>query len=150
MTKESWNYKGLPIIKNKYIPDDAIFMLSDYHAGELVHDFKSRKTYVATDTGRLQTITPNIQNIPKNRDEDESVYLWEKCRERQRNSNFGLCDTCHERFRCWTACYPEIRIFKDGMELHQAAQTLTNMIRAQGITMSDLEKAVAMVSGVKI
>ncbi len=57
-----------------------------------------------TVTGRIQCQTPNIVNV--SRDYDESEYLWQKCRKDQCNTNFKLCDTCHERFKCWTAGRP--------------------------------------------
>ena len=67
--------------------------------------------YSGAASGRIQCKTPNIQNI--SRDYQESEWLWQQCREKERDTGHKLCDDCHDRFRCWTASRPQTLVFGD-------------------------------------
>lgn len=85
-----------------------------------------------TVTGRLQTKSPNIPNISKTEffsAIDTKEQLWYNCRK----APVKPCETCHERFQCWTADHPmEFKFIN--MELDYA-QMETRILK----TMSDVK-----------
>ena len=124
MKKGYWN--GIPVIASEYIPKGSLVAL-DYKRwdGSLAR--------VATQSGRLSATQPNIQNIPKTY-EDVEIGIWGKCRDIQRVTEFEECNTCKDRFKCWTACRPTI--YENMSELAKAA------CRA-GITTQQLRDSIA-------
>jgi hypothetical protein len=83
--------RDLPVLENKDIPEDTLFVLSDVHMG--------------TVTGRITSDRPNICNIPRSNQSLE--YKFEECRLREKEFGYKICDMCDQRFQCWTASRPE-------------------------------------------
>ena len=142
-------YEGLPVFQSDYIPDDTIVMLSDTHRGQgQLEAYKA--IYGGTQSGRFQSSKPNIQNVPKfkGKDEEESVWLWEQCREAEKENDHKLCDDCNERFRCWTACRPErYHFLNPTFDVHyQQTKVLMNEMKKVGITIDEFKLAMAHVA----
>lgn len=101
--------------------------------GDIFYDARTQK-YGIVESGRFQSLTPNIQNIPKSRDGWEAEHLWAKCREEQKlkteEHRWVLCDTCHEKFRCWTASHPT-----------NPFSEVVDAIKSSALTMNEIQKS---------
>ncbi len=83
---------------------------------ENIHSIQlSNKRYVLASSGRMMGKS-NIQNI--SRDHQDNEWLWQHCQgaQKEKENSFKLCETCNERFRCWTASRP-YSIFSDDMQV---------------------------------
>lgn len=93
----------------------------------------------ATASGRIQCKYPNIQNIPRDYQESESEWLWQQCREKERDGGHKRCDGCHERFKCWTAGEPSNIDTKH--EFVTGIEQLQQSMKAQVITFDEAQEA---------
>ena len=59
-------------------------------------------------SGRIQCVTPNIQNIPRHYKTNEMKF--QQCRTKEKEVAFRSCDRCNQRFKCWTASRPRVAI----------------------------------------
>lgn len=57
------------------------------------------------EAGKVMSLLNLISNVDVRISELKTVS-WDFCQEEQRKNKFKNCDNCHERFKCWTACYP--------------------------------------------
>ena len=109
-----------------------------------VEDIRSmqfdNRRYVMATTGRMVGKS-NIQNI--SRDYQESEWLWQRCQEAERKNGHKLCDECHERFKCWTASRPQVRILGD---THIGLQRIQQCVKAQMITVDEASESFKVLS----
>jgi hypothetical protein len=93
-----------------------------------------------TVSGRFQCSKPNVQNVAKSRDYSEAEHLWSKCRQEQRGYDYELCNTCHERFKCWTAGRP-VYHFIDGDYTQFGLRMQQLIVDEIGVSTEQMNKA---------
>ena len=126
---------GLGLVINVYVAGDM--HMGHMEVGSIVHNAIDNKAYVATQSGRFQCITPNIQNTPKTWKDWEQ---WHECSERFWSKNrseksIKNCDSCQHRFKCWTERkpkLPEIHFVDTELDFKQVELRMITVMNAMG------------------
>ena len=111
-----------PMLQSDMISKDTKFKIiykeAEYHKPPDRDDSPPPPTPSPDQKDRMRS-KPNIQNMPRDHQEIDMVG-WEQCRIAEKENGFRLCDSCYERFKCWTAGRPErIRFLFDELDTKQ-------------------------------